>query len=209
MAARVPRQQRAEQRRDALIAAAAEVVDRHGPAGFSARAVATAGGLPLAAVSYYFPQLDDLLAAAVDVVLAGWVEHGEAVAAELIAGGRVGIDAAATDITRAILPPGPASAVGHRYQHLLAAAGSPVTAAAMARLRDTLQALVNGILRATEVRSGLSADAIVALVDGAAVGAIAEGRPDPAERVRDTLRDVLRSLGQPIQSANERPEMRS
>lgn len=200
MAARVPRQQRAEERRDALVAAAAKVVDQQGPAGFSARAVAIAASLPLASVSYYFPRLDDLLAAALQVVLRGWINHGEAVAADAKASGKHGIDAAATAIVRAILPPGPATTITHRYQHLLAAAGNPVAAAAMARLRGSLEQLVAEILRATAVRSSLSNDAIIALVDGAAVGAIAEGRPDPAHRIRSTVGEALRHVDQPIQS---------
>lgn len=191
MTARVPRQLRAEQRRDALVAAAVEVVDRQGPAGFSARAVAAAGGLPLAAVSYYFPRLEDLLSAAVEVVLRGWIDHGHTVAEDAAASGHRGIDAAATAITRALLPPGPPSAIAHRYQHLLAGAANPESAAALAGLRGTLEALVAGILAATAVDSRLSSDAIVALVDGAAVGAIAEGRPDPAGVVRSTLRGAL------------------
>ena len=116
---------------------------------------------------------------------------------------------------RAILPPGPATAIAHRYQYLLAAADNPVTAAALARLRDSLEQLVKEILRATAVQSTLSADALVALVDGAAVGAIAEGRPDPADRVRSTVTEALRNSDQPlpgrqpIQSSNDRPEIRS
>ena len=52
-----------------------------GPAAFSARSVAAQAQLPLAAVSYYFPGLDDLLGAAVAVVLRQWIDHGSAVVA--------------------------------------------------------------------------------------------------------------------------------
>lgn len=209
MAVRVPRQQRAEDRRNALIKAAALVVHEHGPAGFSARAVATAGGLPLASVSYYFPRLDDLLAAAVDIVISDWLTHGENAARHARATGRHGIGAAATTIVSAILPPGPPSAIAHRYQHLLAAATNPATAAAMATLRGSLELLVTDILETTAVHATVSANAIISLVDGAAVGAIAEGRPDPAERVRSTVSEVLQDEGQSIQSSNARPETRS
>jgi len=40
MTARVPRQQRGADRRDALLAAAVDVVSEHGPAGFSANQAA-------------------------------------------------------------------------------------------------------------------------------------------------------------------------
>ena len=69
MTVRVPRQDRGERRRTALVAAAVIVVGEHGPAAFSARAVATQAKLPLGAVSYYFPVLDELLGEALAAVL--------------------------------------------------------------------------------------------------------------------------------------------
>jgi AcrR family transcriptional regulator len=215
MAARVPRQQRAADRRDALLTAAVAVVSANGPGAFSARAVAAQAELPLAAVSYYFPRLDDLLAEAIVVVLRGWVDHGASVARD--AEGH-GVGTAAAAITAALLPPDGPGAVRHRYDHLLAAAGNPVSAAAMAELRPTLQHLVGEILAATGVRSRLSTDAIIALVDGAAVGAVSEGVADPRGRVESTLRTVLTNdaprtaraaRGQPIQSSKDKPEIRS
>ena len=207
MNARVPRQQRGEQRRDALAAAATVVLNDQGPAAFTARAVAAAAGLPLAAVSYYFPRLDDLLAAATDAVLQSWLAHGEEVAAATI---RRGPGAAADAIADALLPPGPPAAVLHRYDHLVAAARSPVTASALAELRPALLALVERILSDTHAASSLSPDALLALVDGAAVGALAEGYPDPRQRVRTVVREALRDNdrpgAQPSQSSNDSPD---
>ena len=80
MAVRVPRQDRGELRRKALVEAAVAVVGEHGPAAFSARAVAVQAKLPLGAVSYYFPVLDHLLGEALAAVLTGWLAHGESVA---------------------------------------------------------------------------------------------------------------------------------
>ena len=215
MVARVPRQQRAADRRDALLAAAVAVVDVRGPGAFSARAVAAQAQLPLAAVSYYFPRLDDLLAEAIVVVLRGWLEHGRLVA-EATQGS--GVDSAAAAITAALLPPRRPGAVRNRYEHLLAAAGNPVSAGALAELRPELRLLIGEILAVTGVRSRLSHDAIIALVDGAAVGAVSEGAADPRDRVESTLRTVLTNdtprtarvaRGQSIQSSNEKPEIRS
>jgi AcrR family transcriptional regulator len=189
MAAREPRQQRGADRRDALLAAAVAVVSEHGPGGFSARSVATRAQLPLAAVSYYYsPRLDDLLGAAVELVLQQWIDHGSTVVAAVRG---TGVDAAARAITDALLPPGPADAVRHRYEHLLAAAGHPVSAAAMADLRPVLRGLVVDVLSATGTRSRFSADALVSLVDGTAVGAVSEGGPDPRRQVASALREVL------------------
>ena len=221
MTARVPRQQRGADRRDALLAAAVDVVSEHGPAGFSARSVATRAQLPLAAVSYYFPRSDDLLGAAVAVVLRQWIDHGRTVVAGVIdtvidTARDTGVEAAARAITDALLPPGPADAVRHRYEHLLAAAGHPVSAAAMADLRPVLRGLVADILSATGTRSLFSTDALVSLVDGTAVGAVSEGRPDPRGQVASALREVLDARESPdsgsaqeSQSSNERPEIRS
>ena len=213
MTARVPRQQRGADRRDALLAAAVAVVSEQGPAAFSARSVAAQAQLPLAAVSYYFPRSDDLLGAAVAVVLRQWIDHGSAVVASVI---DTGVEAAACAITDALLPPGPADAVRHRYEHLLAAAGHPVSAAAMANLRPVLRGLVADILSATGTRSLFSTDALVSLVDGTAVGAISEGRPDPRGQVASALREVLDAKESPdsgsaqeSQSSKERPEIRS
>ena len=188
MAVRVPRQDRGEIRRAALVAAAVTVVGAHGPAAFSARAVATAAKLPLGAVSYYFPVLGDLLGEALAAVLTGWLEHGESVAAATK--GR-GIAHAATAITAAVLPAGGSEAIRNRYEQLLAAGRNEVAAAAMATLRPQLEALIIRILVSTRVGSGLSPNALLALVDGAAVGAIAEGADDPADRARLTLREAL------------------
>jgi len=213
MTARVPRQQRGADRRDALLAAAVAVVSEQGPAAFSARSVAAQAQLPLAAVSYYFPRSDDLLGAAVAVVLRQWIDHGRTVVA---AAHDTGVEAAARAITDALLPPGPADAVRHRYEHLLAAAGHPVSAAAMANLRPVLRGLVVDILSATGTRSLFSTDALVSLVDGTAVGAVSEGRPDPRGQVASALREVLDARESPdsgsaqeSQSSKERPEIRS
>jgi hypothetical protein len=89
----------------------------------------------------------------------------------------------------------------------------------MAELRPELAGLIDRILVTTGVGTGLSPDALLSLVDGAALGAIAEGAVDPAERVRETLRECLSGngigrppasrKGQRIQSSNDRPEIRS
>lgn len=206
MTARVPRQQRAELRRDALVAAATEVIDKGGPSAFSARSVAAAAGLPLAAVSYYFPSLDDLLTAAVGAVVSGWLADGEKGARAAMSAG--GVDAACLAITAALLPGRSPVTIRLRYEHLLAAGAGEVTAAAMARLRPRLASLIDDILAGTGVTSTISSDSVISLVDGAAIGAVSEGEGAPSSRIEAALREVL-TVGQPIQSANDRPEIRS
>ena len=190
MAVRVPRQDRGQLRRAALVAAAVAVVGADGPAAFSARAVATQAKLPLGAVSYYFPALDDLLGEALAAVIAAWLEHGETVAAATKGSG---ITRAATAITAAVLPSGGPDAVRNRYEHLLAAGRNPVAAGAMAALRPELEALIARILISAGVDSHLTPDALLALVDGASLGAIAEGADEPVDRVRTTVAEALRA----------------
>ena len=190
MAVRVPRQDRGQLRRAALVAAAVAVVGADGPAAFSARAVATQAKLPLGAVSYYFPALDDLLGEALAAVIAAWLEHGETVAA---AAKGSGTTRAATAITAAVLPSGGPDAVRNRYEHLLAAGRNPVAAGAMAALRPELEALIARILISAGVDSHLTPDALLALVDGATLGAIAEGADEPVDRVRTTVAEALRA----------------
>lgn len=57
----VHRQARGEQRRDAILRATWQVVLRDGVRGVRHRAVAEAAGVPLAATTYYFKDIDDLL----------------------------------------------------------------------------------------------------------------------------------------------------
>ena len=53
-----------EARRTALMDAVLRVLELHGPGGVTHRAVATEAGVPLAAATYYFATIDDLLVSA-------------------------------------------------------------------------------------------------------------------------------------------------
>lgn len=217
MTARVPRQRRAEDRREALVAAATRLAADQGPAACTARAIATQAGLPLASVFYYFPDLSVVVGEAVRRVCDDWRRHARNVAdalgpapdaAKPTEKKQVSVQARrrlATAIAVAVLPPatgdpdgdGPAhrrplpdrAAVAARYRHLLAAADTHAAAAEMARLRGDLVACIGDIL--TPIRSGEHvgpvADLMLTVADGAAIGALAEGAPDPAAAVVDAL----------------------
>ena len=185
---RTPRQQRSAERREALIEAGVWLLIESGPGGFSARSVAAQARLPLAAVSYYFPVLDELLAAAARRVFLEWIEHGRSVAAEVR---EHGADAAARAITAALLPPGDATAALSRYEQMLAAARTPPVATALGALRPDFEAIIAEVLQRTRVRTPLSPNILLSLVDGTVVGCLAEGRPDPAAETIAALRDVL------------------
>ncbi len=190
--ARTPRQRRAEERAAALLDAAVAVISEAGPAGFSARAVATRARLPLASVSYYYPRLGDLLAAALSVVLDGWLDQAAAVADRPHRAGDRGARAAARLLVAALLPHPPSPAeILCRYEHLLAAARIPTAATALARLRPALGDAVARILDGAGIDTTLPAGTVISLVDGAAVGALSEGVADPAAVVRRELELLL------------------
>lgn len=161
-----------------------------GPGGFSARAVAKQAGLPLAAVSYYFPALDELLGTGAGRVFAEWIEHGRSVAAQV---SEPGLESAARAITAALLPPGDAAAALSRYEQMLAVARTPPVATALGALRPDFEAIITEVLRRAEVSTPLSPGVLLSLVDGTVVGALAEGRPDPAAATTAALQEALAS----------------
>ncbi len=188
MAGRAPRQQRSTSRREALIAAAAWAIEEYGPGACSARTVAAAADLPLASVSYYFPHLDDLLGLGTERLTGSWLRHGREVA-EARQG--TGSAAAARTVTGALLPSDDPAALLARYEQLLAAARIPEVAAALAGFRPALEQLITDILDGCQVEAPVSPGTILAVVDGAVVGALSEGRVAPAAVVLAALEDLL------------------
>ena len=154
-------------RRDALVEAAAAIVVAAGPGALTHRAVAARAGVPLGATTYYFADLADLTGAAGRLLMARWAAHARSVA-DSGAGGPEALVAA-------VLPPGDDAAVLGHYEHLLGAARVPALAAAYRAARAELDDAVGRVLAA----GGVPRDPAVALavVDGAAVAALSEGRP--------------------------------
>lgn len=186
--------------------AAARLLLDDGPAAVTHRAVAATAGVPLAATTYYFSGRDDLLAAAGAVVADGWAEHAERVArsarassaghpaagrAEAAGAGSGGADGgrAAALLADAVLPPGGAPAVLGTYEHLVGAGRHPALVAAYAAGRDRLDAAVAGLVAALGLT--VPAPLVVAVVDGAAVSALSEGR-DPVGHARELVGMLLR-----------------
>lgn len=188
-------------RRQALIEAAAALLDQGGFDAVRHRAVAERSGLPLAATTYYFHSLDDLVTAAVE-------HHGRAelaVCRERLGdlsqrprddeGADQGDDEAVVELVLdALLGPGGggADAVLLRYERFVAAGRRPWLAPVMRELRTTLDTLLADALS----HAGYAVEAdelerIVAVVDGAVVNALIEAAPDPRAAAR---RMLLRSL---------------
>lgn len=176
-------------RRAQLARAAAELVRQEGPAALGHRAVAARAGLSLSATTYYYSGLDDLAAAAGAALVAEWVAHAESVRAR-VAGDGGSHDPAAV-VVEAVLPPGDDAAVLAHYEQLLAAGRVPALAAALGAGRTRLDAVVAELLHdlGAGAPPGPGAALVLALVDGAVVSAVSEGRP-----VRATARDLLSTV---------------
>ncbi|GAA3740592.1 TetR/AcrR family transcriptional regulator [Plantactinospora mayteni] len=163
MTARRPQRSRdPEGRRAALATAAIEVIAEVGIARTTHRAVAARAGLPLGATTYYFPSLDDLVAAGLAVAtealgaeLRSWAERLDT--AEDLPGALIGlVEAYLTDRRRARL----------EYDLYLAAARDPA-------LRPLAEGCLHGFRDLLEPRLGPeAARVVVALLDGAMLQAL-------------------------------------
>ncbi|WP_380168804.1 TetR/AcrR family transcriptional regulator [Jannaschia sp. R86511] len=125
---------RGEQRREALVVAAAALLGRDGPGALSARSVAGEAGVPLAAVSYYFDTVDDLVRTAAERLYDGYLRA----ARDLVDRAPAGLDddGLARLVVRVWLDPTPAGPDPDRVRSLLTSLASAAQAPALApRLR--------------------------------------------------------------------------
>jgi len=167
------RQARGVARRDAIVRAAADLILHEGPAAVTHRAVAARADVPLAATTYYFTGLDDLIGAAGHVIVEGWAEHARGAAERGDHGRRA--HAAPEVLVDAVLPPGGEAEVRGFYEHLVGAGRYPALARAYAAGRHRLDAAVAQLLAARGL-GHVPPELLVAVVDGAAVSALSEGR---------------------------------
>lgn len=185
-----------ERRRAAVVAAAARLVLSDGPAALTHRRVAEAAQVPLAATTYYFSGRDELLAAAGERIVDSWVVAAERVAkraaAEATGAGEPAraYGGLVDDLVTALLPPKVGEIRGH-YEHLVGAGRDRTLARAYRSGRAQLDAATAKILAA----HGVSAppDLVLAVLDGAVVIALSEGRQVRAY-ARDTLLRALTAL---------------
>lgn len=185
-----------ERRRQALAAAASELLDAGGFDAVKHRAVAERAGLPLASTTYYFDSLDELVVAA--------VEHGAA--AELaevrarideVTRRRRGVDAAAELVLDLLVGPegGDRERVVARYERFVASARRPEMGPLQRRLRVELDELLSEVLaRCGRVSTPRRLRHLVAVVDGAVVSALIEGAGEPRAVAAEMLLEVLDDL---------------
>ncbi len=167
------RQARGTLRRDAIIRATIELILHEGPAAVTHRAVASRAGVPLAATTYYFSGLEDLIGAAGRRIAAGWTAHAAEAAKERIKP-RMTDREIAELMADAVLPPGGEKEVRGFYEHLVGAGRYTTLAKAYAEGREALVTTIHEIM--TTVGPEGSAAGLIAMVDGAAVAGLSENR---------------------------------
>lgn len=187
--ASVGRYARGAQRRGVLIEAAADLLLEDGLAALSHRAVAARAGLPLASTTYYFASADDLRDEALQHVAATWAARAGAVVDGLPA--QVDAVAAAQAVITIIGADIPTRQMLLLYERYLEAGRHerlrPVVVAWNAHLTELVQQVL--------ARAGLPAEAeqarlVLAVADGVAVTALAEGDP-PDVAVGAALEQLL------------------
>lgn len=178
---------------------AAEIVAERGIAAVTHRVVAERAGLPLAATTYYFASLSELIEAAVAVVAEGWLRRAQAAVAELPAVLRDPEEVArAVALVVSSTPTGSepfaASDLLVLYDRYLEAGRHPYLQPAVRSHNERLDGLLLEVL----ARGGLeaapeTARALLAIVDGAILRAFAEGA-DPAPPTLGAVSDFVRLL---------------
>lgn len=182
-----------EARRAALVEAAVAVVTEHGFAALSHRAVAARADLPLAATTYYFASLADLLTAAAELLAE---RHVRAVRArvERLPTRPVSAATAARHAVAVVLPPDLDDAsLLSLYERYLEAGRSTALRPVVTRWNAEVRRLLGEVLR----RTGRDArpELVLALVDGLAVTALAEGRDPRGAAAAGLTRLLDDSLG--------------
>ncbi|MGB7979906.1 MAG: TetR family transcriptional regulator [Candidatus Nanopelagicales bacterium] len=181
-----PATAKGQRRRQEIIEAAAAILREHGPQSVSHRSVAAEVGCSLSAMTYYFTGLDDLLTEAGRVNIARWASRAELAAETAESRPAPDTTAGVVEVILSATLPADEELLGH-YLQLVAAGASPPVRRAYRTGRDRLNAAVNRVLR--RVGFPWPAELVIAVVDGACVSALSEGRD-----VRTTARAAVDQL---------------
>ncbi|MFI9535287.1 TetR/AcrR family transcriptional regulator [Nocardia fusca] len=185
-----------ERRRQALVAAAAELLLEGGFDAVRHRSVATRAELPLASTTYYFESLEDLIARAVEFSgnaeleamrrRIGEVTHrrrGAEATVDLVLDLLIGPEGVDEDARGRLIA---------RYERTVASARHPELREVQLRLRGQLDELLSDVLRRSDrVVRPEQLRRLVAVVDGAVVAALSESDPQPRRPARGALLEVI------------------
>ncbi|AYJ48459.1 TetR/AcrR family transcriptional regulator [Rhodococcus sp. P1Y] len=191
-----------ERRRHALACSAADLLVEGGFDAVRHRAVASRAGLPLASTTYYFESLDDLIACAVEVlghreleVMRGRIDelgdlaHDVESTVDLIVDLLIGPEDGAEEGRERLIA---------RYERFIASARHPQLREVQQRLRAQTDDLLTDVLRRSgRVVREQQLRRLVAVVDGAVVGALGEVDPEPRSMAKSMLLEVLDVVAPP------------
>ncbi len=166
------------------------------------RAVARRAGLPLASTTYYFDSLDDLTACAVELLGVRELEVMRRRIDEFSRDTEVAHDVESTVELILDLLIGQADELDDgrekliaRYERFIASARHPKLRQVQSRLRAQTDDLLTDVLRRFgRIVKESQLRRLVAVVDGAVVGALADFDPKPRTLARSMLVDVLELL---------------
>ncbi len=183
-------------RREAILLAAARLVTEHGPDAVSHRAVAGAAGVPLAATTYYFAGLDDLLAAAVARVIDGELDAASTVVAA-IPRRRSTAPRAAAAVVAVLLGPDRSTdpELLAYYERFVATGRHPVLRPVLRAARERVDALLSETLDRCGHRD-VDVPLLVAVVDGTVLSALVEGDGRAREKATTAVTRLL--AGAPV-----------
>jgi DNA-binding transcriptional regulator YbjK len=174
-------------RRSAIVSAAAALVVDGGPDAVSHRAVAREAGVPLAATTYYFAGLDELLAAAVELVADADLRVAAAVVEALPPRRRS--PAATAEVVVDVLLGRDRRDDAHLqayYERFLAAGRYPALRPVLRSARARVDAMLTEVLRRCGY-AGADVGTLVALADGTVLSALVEGDGRARQRARDAV----------------------
>lgn len=155
-------------RRAALLEAAVEVIAEQGVAGATHRAVAARAGMPTSTTSYFFSSLDELMAAALQVVGDRIVERVDAVTAS-VAGARLGPRESIDRFVDAVLAEPEPDTVA-QFEIYLECRRRPQLQDTAHQIMDSIERGAEASLRALGIeRAAERAPMVVALLDGLAL----------------------------------------
>lgn len=184
----VNHQARGRQKRQTIIEAAALLLREEGPESVTHRSVASRADVSLSATTYYFSGLDELLEEAARLNIHIWAQRARHTWNDIVVRPSPHtVEEMAQILIRACLPKG-ISLINH-YRQLLAAETSHVVQKAYRAGRIELDDALTNILE--HIGVDISAQVVIAIVDGAAVAAISEGR-DIRQTAMHLLTQVLR-----------------
>ncbi len=185
-----------ERRRQALVAAAAELLLEGGFDAVRHRSVATRADLPLASTTYYFQSLEDLIARAVEFSGNAELESMRRRVTE-ISHRRRGPEATVDLILDLLVGPDGDDALTRerliaRFERSVASARHPELREVQFRLRSQLEELLADVLRRSDRLVRLDQlRRVVAVVDGAVVAALTEADPQPRRAARTALLELI------------------